>query len=61
LLAAECDAGDLISLAQGSRSDFPRRHSVRTASENAAVTPNEAIDAITIAIRREEFMGSLLL
>jgi hypothetical protein len=31
------------------------------ASENAAVTPNEAIDAITIAVRREEFMGSLLL
>ena len=53
-------SGDLIAGPQGSRSDFPRRHSTRTASENVAVTPYEAADAITIAVSREEFMGILL-
>jgi hypothetical protein len=28
---------------------------------NVAVTPSEAIDAISIAVRKEEFMGNLIL
>jgi hypothetical protein len=59
--AVERYLGDLIPLPQGSRSDFLRRHSTRTASVNVAVTPNEAIDAISIALRKEEFMDNLLL